>query len=151
MVLDKTEALFATVYCIVTLAIGVWAGRKLHIEAHRMISLPVQADGAHPTNEGEYFLLRYFIYNRLMPLLLGVSSLTGTDVLTCRANAATWVGGGFLIGAAEAVYKYGIIRCQAPFGYALSLVLGEYGATEPDASRLVPFSVERNEELQAMD
>ncbi|XP_037509061.2 high-affinity choline transporter 1 [Rhipicephalus sanguineus] len=113
MVLDKTEALFATVYCIVTLAIGVWAGRKLHIEAHRMISLPVQADSAHPTNEGEYFLLRYFIYNRLMPLLLGVSSLT-----------ATWVGGGFLIGAAEAVYKYGIIRCQAPFGYALSLVLG---------------------------
>ncbi|KAH7961919.1 hypothetical protein HPB52_013382 [Rhipicephalus sanguineus] len=39
-------------------------------------------------------------------------------------NQSTWVGGGFLIGAAEAVYKYGIIRCQAPFGYALSLVLG---------------------------
>ncbi|KAL1467222.1 hypothetical protein MTO96_042322 [Rhipicephalus appendiculatus] len=113
MGLDKTEALFMAVYCVVTLAVGVWAGRKLHIDVHRIFSLPVQADGAHPANDGEYFLLRYFIYNRLMPLLLGVSSMT-----------ATWVGGGFLIGAAEAVYKYGIIRCQAPFGYALSLVLG---------------------------
>ncbi|KAL3203962.1 hypothetical protein MRX96_041588 [Rhipicephalus microplus] len=113
MGLDKLEALFISVYFFVILAVGVWAGRRLHIDVHRMFSLPVQADGAHPGNDGEYFLLRYFVYNRIMPVLLGVSSMT-----------ATWVGGGFLIGAAEAVYKYGIIRCQAPFGYALSLVLG---------------------------
>ncbi|KAH8042225.1 hypothetical protein HPB51_021309 [Rhipicephalus microplus] len=38
--------------------------------------------------------------------------------------SATWVGGGYLNGTAEAVYKYGIINCHAPIGYAMSLILG---------------------------
>ncbi|XP_066251445.1 high-affinity choline transporter 1 [Euwallacea similis] len=37
---------------------------------------------------------------------------------------ATWVGGGYINGTAEAVYTSGLIWCQAPFGYALSLVFG---------------------------
>ncbi|XP_048763871.1 high-affinity choline transporter 1-like [Ostrea edulis] len=37
---------------------------------------------------------------------------------------ATWVGGGFINGTAEAVYSYGLVNCQAPVGYALSLVIG---------------------------
>uniref|UniRef100_A0A336JYC9 CSON002383 protein n=1 Tax=Culicoides sonorensis TaxID=179676 RepID=A0A336JYC9_CULSO len=37
---------------------------------------------------------------------------------------ATWVGGGYINGTAEAVYNSGLIWCQAPFGYALSLVFG---------------------------
>ncbi|KAF2355067.1 Sodium/solute symporter [Trinorchestia longiramus] len=37
---------------------------------------------------------------------------------------ATWVGGGYINGTAEAVYDTGLVWCQAPFGYALSLVLG---------------------------
>ncbi|KAK7790627.1 hypothetical protein R5R35_005091 [Gryllus longicercus] len=37
---------------------------------------------------------------------------------------ATWVGGGYINGTAEVIYTSGLIWCQAPFGYALSLVLG---------------------------
>ncbi|XP_049863344.1 high-affinity choline transporter 1 [Schistocerca gregaria] len=37
---------------------------------------------------------------------------------------ATWVGGGYINGTAEAIYRYGLVWCQAPFGYALSLVFG---------------------------
>nr|CAD7418127.1 unnamed protein product [Timema cristinae] len=38
--------------------------------------------------------------------------------------SATWVGGGYINGTAEAIYTSGLVWCQAPFGYALSLVFG---------------------------
>lgn len=38
--------------------------------------------------------------------------------------AATWVGGGFINGTAESVASYGLAWTQAPWGYALSLVIG---------------------------
>ncbi|XP_051166168.1 high-affinity choline transporter 1 [Leptopilina boulardi] len=37
---------------------------------------------------------------------------------------ATWVGGGYINGTAEAIYTKGLIWCQAPFGYSLSLIFG---------------------------
>ncbi|XP_076044119.1 choline transporter isoform X2 [Oratosquilla oratoria] len=37
---------------------------------------------------------------------------------------ATWVGGGYINGTAEVVYDTGLIWCQAPFGYAMSLIFG---------------------------
>ncbi|KAL7647381.1 UNVERIFIED_CONTAM: hypothetical protein RMT77_000977 [Armadillidium vulgare] len=37
---------------------------------------------------------------------------------------ATWVGGGYLNGTAEKVFDKGLIWCQAPFGYGLSLAVG---------------------------
>ena len=37
---------------------------------------------------------------------------------------ATWVGGGYINGAAEATIKKGILWCQAPFCYAVSLICG---------------------------
>ncbi|XP_043211527.1 high-affinity choline transporter 1-like isoform X1 [Amphibalanus amphitrite] len=37
---------------------------------------------------------------------------------------ATWVGGGYINGTAEIIFDKGIVWCQAPFGYALSLVFG---------------------------
>lgn len=42
-------------------------------------------------------------------------------------TAATWVGGGYINGTAEYVYlpDYGLAWAQAPFGYALSLVVGK--------------------------
>ena len=39
---------------------------------------------------------------------------------------ATWVGGGYINGTAEAIYTRGLIWCQAPFGYSLSLVFGNF-------------------------
>ena len=38
---------------------------------------------------------------------------------------ATWVGGAYINGTAEIIFSSGLIWCQAPFGYALSLVLGK--------------------------
>lgn len=40
------------------------------------------------------------------------------------SSIATWVGGGYINGTAEAIYTRGLVWCQAPFGYALSLVFG---------------------------
>jgi high affinity choline transporter 7 len=37
---------------------------------------------------------------------------------------ATWVGGAYINGTAEALYNGGLLGCQAPFGYAMSLVVG---------------------------
>ena len=39
---------------------------------------------------------------------------------------ATWVGGGYINGTAESVYTSGLVWAQAPWGYALSLVIGKF-------------------------
>lgn len=38
--------------------------------------------------------------------------------------AATWIGGGYINGTAEAAYQSGLVWVQAPWGYGLSLVIG---------------------------
>nr|WP_240511841.1 sodium:solute symporter family protein [Paludifilum halophilum] len=38
--------------------------------------------------------------------------------------AATWVGGGYINGTAESSYASGLVWVQAPWGYALSLIIG---------------------------
>ncbi len=55
------------------------------------------------------------VAGRRMPILVGAFTMT-----------ATWVGGGYINGTAEAVYDTarGLVWAQAPWGYALSLVLG---------------------------
>lgn len=40
--------------------------------------------------------------------------------------SATWVGGGYINGAAEATYNSGLVWVQAPWGYALSLMIGGF-------------------------
>jgi solute carrier family 5 (high affinity choline transporter), member 7 len=45
----------------------------------------------------------------------------GVGVFTMTA---TWVDGGYVNGTAEATYGSGLVHVQAPWGYALSLVLG---------------------------
>ncbi|PAV65227.1 hypothetical protein WR25_20745 [Diploscapter pachys] len=37
---------------------------------------------------------------------------------------ATWVGGAYINGTAEQLYINGVLGCQAPIGYAISLVVG---------------------------
>lgn len=53
--------------------------------------------------------------NREMPIFMGVFTMI-----------ATWVGGGYINGTAEAVYDQarGLVWAQAPWGFALSLILG---------------------------
>ena len=52
---------------------------------------------------------------RSIPLFVGVFTMS-----------ATWVGGGYINGTAENTYNpdYGLIWVQAPWGYAISLILG---------------------------
>ena len=44
----------------------------------------------------------------------------------CSMFSATWVGGGFINGTSEYIVRDGFVWCQAPFGYSLSLALGDY-------------------------
>jgi high affinity choline transporter 7 len=60
--------------------------------------------------------------NQTQELLLAGRSLPlGMALLTMTA---TWVGGGFINGTAESVSSSGLAWAQAPWGYALSLVIG---------------------------
>ena len=54
-------------------------------------------------------------------MLAGRSLPLGVAVVTM---AATWVGGGFINGTAEAAATSGLVWVQAPWGYALSLIVG---------------------------
>lgn len=55
------------------------------------------------------------VAGRALPLPLAVCTMS-----------ATWLGGGYINGTAEYVYRsdYGLVWTQAPWGYALSLVIG---------------------------
>ncbi len=53
------------------------------------------------------------VANRSLPL--GIAMFT---------MAATWVGGGYVNGTAEFTYSDGLVWAQAPWGYALSLIIG---------------------------
>ncbi|XP_041364158.1 high-affinity choline transporter 1-like [Gigantopelta aegis] len=44
----------------------------------------------------------------------------------CFTMTATWVGGGFINGSAEAVVKDGLVWCQAPLGYGIALMFGKF-------------------------
>ncbi len=50
---------------------------------------------------------------RNFPFWLGLCTMT-----------ATWVGGGFICGTAEMIYSQGFLWTHAPWGFALSLVVG---------------------------
>ena len=51
--------------------------------------------------------------DKKMPLLIAGFSM-----------AATWIGGGYINGTAEYTFSAGILWVQAPWGYAMSLILG---------------------------
>ncbi|MCL4146497.1 UNVERIFIED_CONTAM: hypothetical protein GTU68_007189 [Idotea baltica] len=55
-------------------------------------------------------------------ILLGGRTLPlGVAVFTM---SATWIGGGYINGSAESTASFGLAWVQAPWGYALSLILG---------------------------
>ena len=89
------------VFYMVVLVIGIWAGWR-----QRKIS---RASGHEHTDQEEVMLA-----GRNIGLFVGILTM-----------GATWVGGGFINGSAEATYVSGLIWTQAPFGYALSLVLSK--------------------------
>ncbi|KAL7055628.1 hypothetical protein AAHC03_022868 [Spirometra sp. Aus1] len=87
------------VFYIIILAVGIWAARK----------------SKRSTSTGLTDSEDVMLAGRDIGLFIGVFTMT-----------ATWVGGGYINGTAEGVYDpaQGLLLCQAPLGYALSLVVG---------------------------
>ncbi|XP_053384137.1 high-affinity choline transporter 1-like [Mercenaria mercenaria] len=65
---------------------------------------------------------------------------------------ATWIGGGAINGTAEGVVRYGLVWCQGPLGYALSMFIGGYFFVDKMRSQgyvtmLDPFSHKYGEKM----
>uniref|UniRef100_H3CG74 High affinity choline transporter 1-like n=1 Tax=Tetraodon nigroviridis TaxID=99883 RepID=H3CG74_TETNG len=87
-------------FYVLILATGIWASRKAR-----------KAERKSRGDQAEVVLLG----DRSISLLVGIFTMT-----------ATWVGGGFILGVAEAVYtpKMGLIWALMPVQYSLSFVFG---------------------------
>jgi len=83
------------VFYLLILGVGMWAARK--------------KSNVEGVSEEEETMLA----GRNIGMFVGIFTMT-----------ATWVGGGYINGTAEIVFNDGLLWCQAPFGYALSLMLG---------------------------
>ncbi|XP_076457464.1 high-affinity choline transporter 1-like [Babylonia areolata] len=82
-------------FYLLIVVVGLWAARK---------SKQVGA-----TADSEDVMLA----GRNLGILIGIFTMT-----------ATWVGGAYINGTAEIIVRSGLAWCQAPIGYALSLVFG---------------------------
>ncbi|XP_072142908.1 high-affinity choline transporter 1-like [Dermacentor andersoni] len=92
------------------MCVGVWSGCKLHKNDRQRASTH-ESSRSHALHGR--FVQKLFLADGKLSVFLGIFSMT-----------ATWVGGGYLNGTAEAVYTGGIVHCYAPIGYAVSLMLG---------------------------
>ncbi|MCA9169806.1 MAG: sodium:solute symporter family protein [Planctomycetales bacterium] len=100
-----TTFLFLLV-CLAFLAVGIWAARRESVDSQ----------GA-----GDLINAR-----RRLPTWMA-----------CLTLAATWIGGGYINGTAEATYDStrGLVWCQAPWCYALSLIVGGLVFAKPMRER----------------
>jgi len=89
------------VFYLAVLAVGVWAGWRMRRRRKE------RGDGNGGKNQEEVLLA-----NRELGLAVGVLT-----------TAATWVGGGFINGSAQAAYVDGLVWVQAPFGYGIALAI----------------------------
>lgn len=82
------------VFYLLIFGVGIWASRR---------------------QGNDQTIASMLLAGRGLPTMIGILTMT-----------ATWVGGGYINGTAEAVYDsaQGIVWTQAPWGYALSMVLG---------------------------
>ncbi|XP_022249964.1 high-affinity choline transporter 1-like isoform X2 [Limulus polyphemus] len=83
------------IFYIIIMVVGIWASRK------------------KKTSGGDQESEEVMLAGRNIGVFVGIFTMT-----------ATWVGGGYINGTAEAMFSFGLAWCQAPFGYSLSLALG---------------------------
>ncbi|KAG1651844.1 High-affinity choline transporter 1 [Nymphon striatum] len=95
------------IFYFLILAVGVWASRK-------------KGKSTNVSGETEDNILA----GRNIPAAVGIFTMT-----------ATWVGGGYINGSAEVIYTKGLVWCQAPIGYTISLILGGIFFAKPMRSR----------------
>jgi len=93
--INMTGLMSIIMFYLLILGVGMWAARK--------------KSNVEGVSEEEETMLA----GRNIGMFVGIFTMT-----------ATWVGGGYINGTAEIVYTSGLVWCQAPFGYALSLMLG---------------------------
>ncbi|XP_018370907.1 PREDICTED: high-affinity choline transporter 1-like isoform X2 [Trachymyrmex cornetzi] len=91
-----TGVIGVIVFYVAVLAVGIWAAA---FKRRQVAQGHFQAD--------------MMLANRRLGPLLGVFTLI-----------ATWVGGAFVNGTAEAMFTRGLAWCQVPIGYSLSLIFG---------------------------
>ncbi|XP_075749114.1 high-affinity choline transporter 1-like [Rhipicephalus microplus] len=114
MVADILGTLIVVAYYVAIAYVGLHMSTIESDEDEPDNQQPGQTAAAEPEEkETKDNMLGLFLANRSLPLSLGFTSMT-----------ATWVGAGYINGTAEAVFNYGLVWCQAPLGYALSLVIG---------------------------
>ncbi|EFO84572.1 hypothetical protein CRE_21640 [Caenorhabditis remanei] len=93
-------------FYVLILVVGIWAGRK------SKSTKELESEVGAQTEE-------VMLAGRNIGTLVGIFTMT-----------ATWVGGAYINGTAEALYNgdrihfVGLLGCQAPVGYAISLVMG---------------------------
>ncbi|XP_041789890.1 high-affinity choline transporter 1-like [Chelmon rostratus] len=100
MALNIPGVVAVVLFYILILGTGVWAAQKSR-----------KAERKSHGNRTEVVLLG----DRNISLLVGIFTMT-----------ATWVGGGFILGVAEAVYtpKKGLVWALMPIQYSVSFILG---------------------------
>ncbi|OAF66612.1 Sodium/proline symporter, partial [Intoshia linei] len=85
------------IFYLAIMGVGFWAARK------------------SKKNKNESETEEIMVAGRNIGLIVGIFTMT-----------ATWVGGGYINGTAEVIYTSGLLWCQAPFGYAISLIIGGF-------------------------
>lgn len=131
------------VFYIVILVIGIWASRKskkvektcdgtkseVTIVGGRNISVLVGVF----TMTGRIFIFFYACHLVVLGIVCALPSLhcalllhSSLDYLLCLFSA-TWVGGGYIMGTAEAVYSpsQGLIWAMGPPAYLINFLLGK--------------------------
>ena len=98
MTVNVAGVVSVVLFYVLILAVGIWAGKK---------------KTPHAAGEEELESEEVMLAGRNIGVFVGIFTMT-----------ATWVGGGYINGTAEVLYSSGVIWCQAPFGYAASLVVG---------------------------
>ncbi|KAM4751166.1 LOW QUALITY PROTEIN: high-affinity choline transporter 1-like [Anableps anableps] len=100
MALNVSGVVAVVLFYILILGTGVWAARKSR-----------RAERKSSGDRTEVVLLG----DRNISLVVGIFTMT-----------ATWVGGGFILGVAEAVYtpKMGLIWALMPIQYSVSFIIG---------------------------
>jgi len=91
----------------------IWVGGLSAIVVFYLVILVVGAWAGWTRRGKEVTQEQVLLAGRDLGLFVGVLTM-----------GATWVGGGFINGSAQGVYSKGLVWTIAPFGYALSLVLG---------------------------
>lgn len=100
MTVNIAGVVSVVIFYVLILFVGIWAGKK---------------KTPHAEGDEELETEEVMLAGRNIGIFVGIFTMT-----------ATWVGGGYINGTAEVLYSTGVIWCQAPFGYAASLIIGGF-------------------------